>query len=78
MIGDAIKDEQARAEKALETLSERITGVKSVSFFIGICAPNARPVFERAVPFAAQPTPIFKSKSQQQVSMSATVIFLID
>lgn len=76
LIGDTIKDAQMRAEKALDPLNKKIIGVKSVSLE-QFAIPPPYPVFERAmVGGVAAPTPIFKS--EQQVSMSATVIFLID
>jgi hypothetical protein len=76
LIADAIEDAQGRAEKALKPLNKNIIGVKSISLSdFGI--PGPIPVFERAAfKAAAEPTPIFKS--EQQVSMSATIIFLID
>ena len=77
LIPNAVKDAQMKAEKALEPVGRKITGVKSISLSeFGV--PPPIPV-ERAV-FAGQiseaPTPIFKS--EQQVSTSVSVIFLID
>lgn len=77
LIGDVTKDAKMRAEKALEPLNKKIIGVKSVSLE-QVVIPPPIPFFAKAgleAPFA-EPTPIFKS--EQQVSMSATVIFLID
>lgn len=76
LIGDAIKDAQNRAAKALQPLNKQIIGVKSVSLSdFGI--PGPIPVFERMMLKEGIPsTPIFTT--EQQVSMSATVIFLID
>jgi hypothetical protein len=76
LIGDAIKDAQNRAAKALQPLNKQIIGVKSVSLSdFGI--PGPIPVFERMMMKEGIPsTPIFTT--EQQVSMSATVIFLID
>jgi len=76
LIGDAIKDAQNRAAKALQPLNKQIIGVKSVSLSdFGIPGPVL--VFERMMMKEGIPsTPIFTT--EQQVSMSTTVIFLID
>ncbi len=77
LIGDAVNDAKVKAEKALEQLNEKIIGVKSVSVE-QVSVPPPVPIYERAVPTiaGATPTPVFKS--EQQVSMTATVIFLIE
>ncbi len=74
LIGESVKDAKSKAGLALEPLDMHVTGVKSVSLeYFSI--PQPVPLLERAVAAEAVPTPIFES--EQQVSMSVTVIFLI-
>ncbi|MFQ5920508.1 MAG: SIMPL domain-containing protein [Nitrososphaerales archaeon] len=76
LIDEAVKDAKTKAELALQPLEKKIIGVKSVSlehFAVPQPFKFDRAVAE-AVPVAA-PTPIFES--EQQVSMSVNVIFLI-
>jgi len=77
LITDAVQDAKMRAEKALAPLGKQIIGVKSVSLAeFGIpppIVPFESRVAEKGVAF---PTPIFES--EQQVSTSVSVIFLID
>lgn len=76
LIADAVQDAKMKAEKALAPLGKQIIGVKSVSLAdFGIPPPimlETRAA-EKGMEF---PTPIFKS--EQQVSTSVSVIFLID
>ncbi len=77
LIRDAASDAKTKADKALEPLNEKIIGVKSVSVE-QVSMPPPVPLYERGVPAVggAAPTPVFKS--EQQVSMTVTVIFLIE
>jgi uncharacterized protein YggE len=75
LIEEAVKDAKMKAELALKPLDMQIIGVKSISlehFIIPQPIPFERVAAEAAF---APPTPIFES--EQQVSMSVTVVFLI-
>jgi hypothetical protein len=76
LISGAVEDAKMKAERALEPLGKKIIGVKSISLSeFGIPPPIP---FEAKMADAggAVPTPIFRS--EQQVSTSVSVIFLID
>ena len=75
LLAEAIKNAQSKAEKALVPLNYKIIGVKYVSLD-GRYYPPPMPYYgamDAAV--AKSATPIFSS--DQQVSASATVVFLI-
>jgi len=77
LIADAVQDAKMRAEKALAPLGKQIIGVKSVSLAeFGIPPPIVPFESRTTLGDVVAPTPIFKS--EQQVSTSVSVIFLID
>ncbi len=77
LIPDAVKDAQMKADKALEPVGKKITGVKSISLSeFGVPPPVTLERVPAVAGLEAPPPPIFKS--EQQVSMSVSVIFLID
>lgn len=75
---DAVKDAKMKAENALAPLGKQIIGVKSVSLSeFGIPPPIIQfDRFTSKAEGAAPQTPIFKS--EQEVSTTVSVIFLID
>lgn len=75
LTADAVQDAKMKAEKALAPLGKQIIGVKSVSFGEFVIPPPI-PFMAAAEKGVAFPTPIFET--EQQVSTSVTVIFLID
>ncbi len=77
LIRDAVSDAKTKADKALEPLSEKIIGVKSVSVEQGYDF-YFRPVYATPVPASSEPAPTPVFKSEEQVSMTVTVIFLIE
>lgn len=76
LLAEAIKNARSKAEKALVPLDHQIIGVKYVSLSDGGIYPPPMPYYG-AMDFAMEKsaTPIFSS--DQQVSASATVVFLI-
>jgi uncharacterized protein YggE len=76
LLAEAIKNARSKAEKALVPLDHQIIGVKYVSLSDGGYYPPPMPYYG-AMDFAMEKsaTPIFSS--DQQVSASATVVFLI-
>lgn len=78
LTADAVKDAKMKAENALAPLGKQIIGVKSVSLSeFGIPPPIIQ--FDRLTSKAegaAPQIPIFKS--EQEVSTTVSVIFLID
>ncbi len=75
LIEEAVKDAKMKAELALKPLDMQIIGVKSISLeHFGIPQPVPFEMFAKEAAMAP-PTPIFES--EQQVSMSVTVVFLI-
>ncbi|MFQ5941732.1 MAG: SIMPL domain-containing protein [Nitrososphaerales archaeon] len=73
LIGEAVKDAKMKADLALQPLGQQIIGVKNVALeHFAVPQPV---VFERFAAEAGAPTPIFES--EQQVSLSVTVTFLI-
>ncbi len=77
LLGDAVEDAKMRAEKTLAPLGKKIIGVKSISLSeFGIPPPVIQFEARAADKGVAFPTPIFES--EQQVSTSVSVIFLID
>ena len=77
LVADAVQDAKMKAEKALAPLGKQIIGVKSVSLTEFGIPPPIMPFESRTVlGDVVFPTPIFKA--EQQVSISVSVIFLID
>jgi uncharacterized protein YggE len=76
LLADAIKNARSKAEKALIPLDHQIIGVKYVSLDGGYYPPPT-PMYYKEAAFdsVSASTPIFAS--DQQVSASATVVFLI-
>lgn len=72
LIEEAVLNAKMKAEKALAPLNMQIVGVKSMNIN-DVFYPMYR--FDRAVMEASAPTPILPS--DQQVSMSASVTFII-
>ncbi len=77
LLAEAIKNAKSKAEKALVPLNYQIIGVKYVSLTDGGYYPPPVPMYykEAAMDSMSSVTPIFSS--DQQVSASATVVFLI-
>jgi len=76
LIADAVQDAKMKAEKALAPLTKHIIGVKSVALSEFGIPPPIMPFDMMAKAGVESSTPIFKS--EQQVSTSVSVIFLID
>lgn len=77
LIDNAVVDAKSKAEKALTPLGEKIIGVKSVSLS-DFNVPPPRPMYYAAAmnaPSVAKDTPIFSSN--QDITTTADVIFLI-
>jgi len=75
LISKAVLDAKSKAEKALDPLGKKITGVKSVNLS-NFNTPPPRPMYYAAgVNSAAKDTQIFSS--DQDVTTTADVIFLI-
>ncbi|NDB32280.1 MAG: DUF541 domain-containing protein [Nitrososphaeria archaeon] len=75
LLAEAIKNAQSKAEKALVPLNYKIIGVKYVSLDGGYYPPPMPYYGAMDAGVAKSATPIFSS--DQQVSASATVVFLI-
>ena len=76
LIGEAVNDAKMKAELALQPLGKEILGVKSVSLeHFGIPQPVSFERISMAPSAEPAPTPIFES--EQRVTMSVSVIFLI-
>ncbi|NDB63579.1 MAG: DUF541 domain-containing protein [Nitrosopumilaceae archaeon] len=75
LLAEAIKNAQSKAEKALVPLNYKIIGVKYVSLDGGYYPPPMPYYGAMDAAVAKSATPIFSS--DQQVSASATVVFLI-
>jgi uncharacterized protein YggE len=76
LIADAVQDAKMKAEKALAPLDKNIIGVKSVALSEFGIPPPIMPFDVMVKRAEGAATPIFES--QQQVSTSVSVIFLID
>lgn len=77
LLSNAVVDAKSKAEKALAPLGEKITGVKSVNLS-DFNVPPPRPVYyagAMTAPSVAKDTQIFSSN--QDVTTTADVIFLI-
>ena len=77
LIGEAILDAQSKAQKALTPLGQKIIGVKSVSIS-EFNMPQPMPLYHANAMMGAAPsvqTPIFASN--QDITTSIDVIFLI-
>lgn len=75
LISKAVVDAKSKAEKALEPLGKKITGVKTVNLS-NVNIPPPRPVYYAgATASVAKDTQIFSS--DQDVTTTADVIFLI-
>jgi len=77
LLSNAVVDAKSKAGKALEPLGEKIIGVKSVSLS-DFNVPPPRPIYyagNMAAQSAEKQTPIFSSN--QDVTTTAEVIFLI-
>lgn len=77
LLAEAVKNAKSKAEKALVPLDYQVIGVKHVSLSEGGYYPPPMPYYGAMDGFAMEKsaTPIFSS--DQQVSASATVVFLI-
>lgn len=78
LIGKAVLNAKSKAENALAPLNHQIIGVKAVSlseFGMPPPMPMFRADFAMAESVGATPTPVFSS--EQDVSTTASVIFLI-
>lgn len=76
LLASAIQDAQSRAQKALMPLGQKITGVKSVDLS-GFIMPQPVPLYNKMSMAASQAvqTPVFASN--QDITTSVNVIFLI-
>lgn len=78
LIGKAVANAKSKAEKALGPLDHKIIGVKAVSlseFAIPYPMPMYRAAYDLAEASMPVPTPVFTSN--QDVTTSASVVFII-